>query len=613
MHLVTTTVVLGEGHYGDKLTVTSTGVVAPSANGMVAVYASAQTPAVSLTNDGRIAGSAGSYGYNTPGGNGGIGVDIQGIGTIRNAGQIFGGDGGYNYNGPQGGAGAAGIFITTGSVTNQGLVQGGNSVGAFAGNGNLGGDGIDTATGQITNSGAIMGGYGGFSSNGYAGNAGAGVLITGLSSVSNSGSITGGAGGVGASTGGAGGAGVILQAGGTIKNTGTIAGNIGGYAEHGGAGGVGVSLLGGGLVVNKGAILGGYGGRSRSNHNYLPGTGGAGVQLSGGSISNQGDISGGAGGYAGLALGGFGGAGVILNTGAVDNSGHIYGGAGGHDPYGTGGTGGAGVYLNGGTLTNSGTITAGAAGKGGVADGDPGDAVMFGSAVGTLVITPSSVFIGDVAANVSVDDTLVLSGKGSGTLAGLGTTVTGFTTIDEDAHAHWTLTGTITGNGALSIGEDSSLTLNGSVSIGAVGFASGGNDRLTLDAPNAFSSPLSGFGSGDSIDLAGIQATSLKYANHTLTLLDVNGTIVGALTFQGKYTQADFALQASHGGTDVIYAGTDNESWGFRDFLPQGIAQPEDAHGAYDATQAASYLAAGLGRELEGVAIVHFGHAGIPT
>jgi autotransporter family porin len=179
---VTTTVVLGEGHYGDKLTVTSTGVVAPSANGMVAVYASAQTPAVSLTNDGRIAGSAGSYGYNTPGGNGGIGVDIQGIGTIRNAGQIFGGDGGYNYNGPQGGAGAAGIFITTGSVTNQGLVQGGNSVGAFAGNGNLGGDGIDTATGQITNSGAIMGGYGGFSSNGYAGNAGAGVLITGLSS-----------------------------------------------------------------------------------------------------------------------------------------------------------------------------------------------------------------------------------------------------------------------------------------------------------------------------------------------------------------------------------------------------------------------------------------------
>jgi hypothetical protein len=34
---VTTTVVLGEGNYGDKLTVTSTGVILPSAYGAEAV------------------------------------------------------------------------------------------------------------------------------------------------------------------------------------------------------------------------------------------------------------------------------------------------------------------------------------------------------------------------------------------------------------------------------------------------------------------------------------------------------------------------------------------------------------------------------------------------
>jgi hypothetical protein len=398
-----------------------------------------------------------------------------------------------------------------------------------------------------------------------------------------------------------------------VSNTGIITGGIGGYADTPGVGGAGISLLRGGLVTNTGIIAGGDGGNAMTSKYYLPGTGGAGVQLTGGSISNGGNISGGAGGYTDRDLGGFGGSGVLLNTSTLNNSGHITGGSGGYDPDGVGGAGGAGVYINGGALTTSGTITGGAAGKGDGGDGSNGDAVEFGSSAGTLVITPTSVFVGDVVANMTVDDTLVLSGKGSGTLAGLGTIVTGFTTLDEDAHGRWTLAGTITGDGALNIGADATLTLNGSVSIATVAFDAGGNERLTLDVPGAFASPLSGFGSGDSIDLVDIQATSLKYTGHMLTLFGANGSTVDTLTFDGKYTQADFALQATRGGTEVIYAGAHDQPWGLSDFLPQGIMAPQDAHGAFGAVPTAGYLAVGLEHGLEDVVMVHFGHVGVAT
>jgi hypothetical protein len=107
---VTTTVVLGEGSYGDKLTVTSTGAVLPSAYGADAIYAAVSN--AKLVNMGKIVGGVGAYGAGGAGGNGGIGVDLAGGGIIRNKNEIAGGaGGGASYPG-HGGNGAAAIVLT---------------------------------------------------------------------------------------------------------------------------------------------------------------------------------------------------------------------------------------------------------------------------------------------------------------------------------------------------------------------------------------------------------------------------------------------------------------------------------------------------------------------
>jgi hypothetical protein len=85
---VTTTVVLGEGNYGNKLTVTSTGAILPSAYGADAVYAS--VTGVVLTNEGLIAGHDGAYEHHETGGAGGVGVELEAGGKLINVGSIRG-------------------------------------------------------------------------------------------------------------------------------------------------------------------------------------------------------------------------------------------------------------------------------------------------------------------------------------------------------------------------------------------------------------------------------------------------------------------------------------------------------------------------------------------
>jgi len=98
----------------------------------------------------------------------------------------------------------------------------------------------------------------------------------------------------------------------------------------------------------------------------------------------------------------------------------------------TGNGGGAGAYVNGGTLTNAGTIS----GSG---------AVRFGAIAGTLIIDPGAVFTGDVVANASVSDVLVLAGATAATLDGLGSQFSGFSTLNFAAGATWTVDGTEAG------------------------------------------------------------------------------------------------------------------------------------------------------------------------
>jgi hypothetical protein len=185
--------------------------------------------------------------------------------------------------------------------------------------------------------------------------------------------------------------------------------------------------------------------------------------------------------------------------------------------------------------------------------------VQFGAIAGTLIVDPGAIFNGNVTANSAVDDKLVLAGTSTATLTGLGTTVTGFTTIVEDGGAHWTLDGSLSGPGGLHIGgTGATLTLTGACDFATIAFATSGNASLILADATEVTSVFYGFGTADVIDLQTIQAASLDYANHTLTVFDASHAILDTLTFAGSYTAADFALQGDGGtGTDILYAGAD--------------------------------------------------------
>jgi hypothetical protein len=188
--------------------------------------------------------------------------------------------------------------------------------------------------------------------------------------------------------------------------------------------------------------------------------------------------------------------------------------------------------------------------------GAQGDAVQFGQKAAILEVQAGAVFDGDIAANASVADTLALAGTTAGTLDGFGTSITGFSAIDVDAGATWTLGGTIAGAGTISVGGNATVSLTGTVSVATLAFAAAGNGLVSIAAPSAFTSAISGFGTGDVIDLAHLKAASLTYANGTLTLYDAHGGAIDTLSFAGAYGQSDFALMADgHGGTEILYAG----------------------------------------------------------
>jgi hypothetical protein len=294
---------------------------------------------------------------------------------------------------------------------------------------------------------------------------------------------------------------------------------------NGGRGGAGFYLTVGTFGINTGIILGGVGGYGGPGIGKPAGSGdgGTGVSASGGTFFNQGTLQGGAGGHGtngghspseffyGGGDGGNGGAGVYLAQGATaTNSGVILGGAAGAGgaayiysvetfAAGSAGLGGVGVNVADGTLVNDGTI----AGNGGVevnngvlidagsiasTTGNP--AVAFGYGSGTLVLYPNAVFTGDVLADATGSDALVLAGTGGTAL--LGTALRNFGTISLQPGATWTLEGD---TAALAAGQT------------ITGFAAGDEISLGLSA-----STTDSFVSGDTIVLDGFAATSDSFA-----------------------------------------------------------------------------------------------------
>jgi hypothetical protein len=539
---VTTGIILNGVNYGSQLTITTRGDVAPSIYGAAGVLG--LLPIDSVVNAGTISG-----------GENGAGVYMT-EGELTNDGLIVGGAGAYN-SVDGGGHGGAGVVLKNdAAMTNQGTILGGP-----VGEGAYGGIGLAMAGSGATNSGLIAGAIGGSYLGLYdvGATGGAGVSMNGSEFV-NDGTVLGGAGGEALldSPPGPGGAGVISD-GSDVTNEGTILGGAGGSAfGHGGTGGAGVALSGS-TLTNEGTIIGGAGGVGEA----FGGAGGVGVDQANSTITNDGLIIGGAGG----SYGGIGGAGVTLHGGSLINSETIEGGAGGNaiNLFGgynyNGGAGGAGIYLNGGTVLNAGTIAGGAGGIGTVRDGAAGDAVKFGTAAGTLIIDPGAVFIGNVVADAGAADVLVLAaGSSAGTLSGLGSQFSGFSTLIEDAGANWIFDGANTLQGTVlfagdaandgTISGDGALTVTGQlINDLAISLGSG----LTLTGLLSNKGTISG-GTGRYGASAGGNGMVAVYVNAGLLL---NGGIVdgGDGGDSGSGTNNTDPGRGGAGGTGVDLTG----------------------------------------------------------
>ncbi len=153
---ITTSITLGAGAYGDKLTITGTGAVKPVNYGATAITAPEGLNKADVLNQGTVIGGVGTsqagyiiesgvgiylgvaghldnsgtisggfggvdyYYSGNPGVVGGVGVDMASGGTLTNSGRIAGGEGGSIYveqDATAAGAGGVGVAITSGLVT----------------------------------------------------------------------------------------------------------------------------------------------------------------------------------------------------------------------------------------------------------------------------------------------------------------------------------------------------------------------------------------------------------------------------------------------------------------------------------------------------------------
>ena len=111
------------------------------------------------------------------------------------------------------------------------------------------------------------------------------------------------------------------------------------------------------------------------------------------------------------------------------------------------------------------------------------------------------------------------------------------------------LYGSVMGSGTLSVATGATLTLQAAVGAGQT-LAFSPNARAVLNDARAFAGTITGFGPGDVLDIAGIDATSATWSDGVLTL----GTPFGAiqLLVAGNYASNGFAVQDDGlGGTNV--------------------------------------------------------------
>ena len=281
----------------------------------------------------------------------------------------------------------------------------------------------------------------------------------------------------------------------TVINTGVILGT--------GTGSAGVNPVNGGSVTNSASgtiIAAQYGididaaAGMVSNSGTIEATTGRGIYLASGTVVNSGLITGGSGTNPAV---------YIYSAGNVTNQ------AGGRI------SGGIGVYffapaaISNETVNNAGTII-----------GTGGTAVSFGQGTNRLIDNPGAVFTGAISAGTAGSSVMELtSAAGAGTLYGFGTTVTNFTSLVFDTGAQW--------------------TVGGNASTGGLGTIA-----------------ITGFTSGNTIDLTGFAAVSETFASNALVLTD-SATAHATLHVEGSFSTGNFTIASDGGdGTDITEGTT---------------------------------------------------------
>ncbi len=547
----------------------------------------------SATGEGVYLGAGGTV-TNQLGGTitGYLGVEGHTAITVLNAGSI---------GGNATGSGAVGVYLGAGgSVTNQ---SGGTITGYY-------GVRATTAAANVVNAGVIAGNYTSNYNNAdgvYLGAGGSvtnqaggaifgrndGVLISGAAgTVLNLGSIH-------SHIGGYGGRGVSLDAGGVITN-----GASGGTASTAFISGYNYAVQFGAsgtdTLINYGTISG------------LPGT--VAVSMATGTIINGTSgatgalIQGGAQNNAVL----IGGAATVLNYATITGS-EYYGDtavffgislAGNGSVASTIGNLGSSALITNyvavyaarnATVTNAGTLSAAM-----VHGGTAHNALIFGGGTNRLIVDPGAVFIGGVngggavtltptigsptvlgTANGIGTTTLELASAASaGTLAGFGTTIDNFASLVFDSGARWTVKGNASaaGLGTLGIGGftfGDTIDLTGFVAASrtftgsALVLTNAGGAHQTLAIASTLATgnfAISSYGTGgtgitlqpllayaETLDQAGILATTETVTAGTMTLKNGGGTVVGTLVVGTSLSSGDFSLATDGaGGTNVV-------------------------------------------------------------
>ncbi len=290
-----------------------------------------------------------------------------------------------------------------------------------------------------------------------------------------------------------------LVAGATLTNSGTLTDT--GTLNNAG------TITGNALRLNGGTLTNQIGGLITASYVYGVAAGGA------DSVVNQGSITDSVGSAIYLkAAGNVSNAATIIATGSVAGDyGVAIQGPGSVSNLGTTalieGYGGVRIGLDG-TVVNAGTIESN--------QGASGVAVHFSGGNARLIDDPGAVFVGAIYGGNGGTAVLELaSGSSAGTITGLGTSVTNFTSLVFDTGAQWTVSGNDQANG-----------------LGTLG--------------------ISGFTSGDTIDLNNFVAVNRTFASNVLTLGDGIGDYQ-TLHVQGSFSAANFRITNVGSDTDITF------------------------------------------------------------